>query len=235
MKTRSVLMALAAGVMFLGTSMPAEAQDCLCGTFGTCGAGPWTPITNLEDPKPPDCILCASDAFPTSCHDNWQGHKFADVSTVAQAITEIEACYTQNGDSPVNILVQGHGTSGVQCFGPGDECIGNNVPFSDHKDKFIAALSGKIKTLTFLGCSTAAEPKGQALLQKLAKELKAQQVKGWTGTNRVLSAKGGYETEGDKKEKDIPTVSEWGMVVMCLLVLTAGTVVVMRRRAMVMA
>lgn len=31
----------------------------------------------------------------------------------------------------------------------------------------------------------------------------------------------------------IPTVSQWGLVVMVLLVLTAGTVVVMRRRASV--
>ncbi len=235
MKTGKVLMALVAGALFLGTPMSADAQDCLCGTFGTCGAGPWTPITNLEDPKPPDCILCATDAFPTSCHDNWQGSDWTDVSTVQEGIAAIHACYKANGNSRVNILVQGHGMSGVQCFGPGDECIGNNAPYSDHKDKFIAELAGKIKTLTFLGCSTAADPKGQAMLQKLAKPLGAELVKGWTGTNRVLADKGGYETEGDKKEKEIPTVSEWGLAVMGLLVLTAGTVVVMRRRAIVIA
>ena len=226
MKTRNVLIALVAVVLLCGMSRSAEAQECLCGEFGECGDGPWTPITNLEDPKPPDLILCATDAYPESCESNWQNRRTRRVSTVQGAIFEI----LQAPGWKLNVLVQGHGMSGVQCFGPGDECIGNNPPYAAKKAKFILAVRGKIKTLTFLGCSTAAAPKGQGFLAKLSKELGAGFVKGWTGTNRVWSNKGGYETEGNKKAR-VPTLPVWGLIGLVVLLVAGGAVLFARRRA----
>lgn len=320
--------------LFLGVVTPRAAGqappddfDCLC--LGGCPAvPPLEDITNLHD-KEADLVLCASDANPDRCKAIWANNNPQMVATVQDAIVKIKQAYDANSPAvPLNVVVHGHGSSGVQCFGPSvvvgtepcgafpvcnggtcpagqscvpvdtnadqtpdacrcatTECIGNSDPaYLANKIRFVKGdetkegARGKIKDLTLLGCSTAADPKGQGFLEKLKGELDANSIKGFTGTNwfggpwsftattcgtfpecngtcpagqvcaqtdtnndqtldacrcwqRTLKA-GGYQTEGIKKTL-IPTVSEWGLVVMAMLVLTAATVVIMRRRAMV--
>lgn len=288
-------------VLLLGLTGAAHAQDgvpdeckCIDGCPAALDSAAAVEITNLQQPKPPDLVLCATDAEPGFCEWYWMDQLgmqvTSRVSTVQEAIAAIIAAYASAGNTPINVVVDGHGRSGLQCFGPdvaayADQCIGNdqddsvNQPWGPtvqaNKDKFVLAVKGKIKNLVLLGCSAAADPKGQGFLKKLTADLEANMVKGWEGTNwtknkfvgpvtatvcgvfpacsDALCPKGEvcveedtvppegddacrcrpmvagiYASEGDKKE--IPTVSEWGLVVMTLLVLTAGTMVVLRRR-----
>jgi len=241
--------------------------DCKCGSLGTCDAGDYEVITNLESPKSPDLALCASDASPGACEAYWKNRGVA-VVRVATVQAAADAIVTAAGVGQVNVFVDGHGESGVQCFGPDPECIGNNSPYDVKKATFVGKTVGKIKNFSMMGCSAAAPGKGQDFLKKLTVELGANIVKGFTGTNQIVywltpGVPGGvcavdsdcpngqvcdallcsavvvkgegttatYETIGDKKE--IPTVSEWGLAVMGLLVLAAGTIVMTRRRTAV--
>jgi len=162
-----------------------EDVACMCGSFGTCDIGDYEAITNLENPKPPDLVLCASDAFPGACEAYWKNRGVAvqRVSTVQEAA---DAIVTAAGAGKINVFVHGHGASGLQCFGPDPECIGNNPPYDDNKNDFVGKAAGKIKNFYMMGCSAAADPKGQAFLKKLAAELDTGIVKGFTGTNQMV-------------------------------------------------
>lgn len=266
----------AASLLLIGISGSADAQldggeSCKCGVAAACVKGAQEKITNLLSPKPPDLVLCATNAAPGACEAVWANNNPKRVSSVQEAIDEIRAAAL---GGPINVFVDGHGNSGVQCFGPDNECIGNNQPYVVNKEKFIQGLRGKIKTLTLIGCSAASAPKGQGFLEKLAAELEANFVRGFTGTNwvkyewggdatnrpcqafpgcsdeqglcedkevctsvdtnsdntddacrcRPVKAKaGGYWTEGVKRVK-APALSEWGLAVSTLLLLTGITI-----------
>ena len=153
--------------------------------------------------------------------------KVVKIQNTQDAIAAIEQDF-QDKETPINVVIFSHGA-------PGHIKLGED-PLEDpsNQAKFVVALKGKIKRLWLYGCSVAQE---KGLQDKLSKELQAP-VHAWTGVVAATGHQEGVPEEfrnkfyvmGDKKEVDIPTVSEWGLVVMSLLVLTAGTVVVMRRR-----
>ena len=192
------------GIILLGAPRLAQAQDeatgrsCKCGESAECteGTNPPVPITNLDD-KTQDLVLCATDAEPEQCEAIWKNKAVTKrVSSVQDAVNEINAMFTQLGRK-LNVVVDGHGHSGVQCFGPDTtgsnpdlECIGNNTAkLIANKDLFVngdppnkTGAKDKIKDLILLGCSAAQDTKGQNFLEKLRDDLLANSVKGWTGT-----------------------------------------------------
>lgn len=279
----------AAAVLSLAVSATAVAQDpgdevCKCGAGVACATSTTdVPITNFSYPKGPDLVLCGMDANPGACEAYWNCTT-ERVASVQQAINAITGAAD---GGRINVVVDGHGGPGMQCFGKFNECISNDWPQYrndpryvnnvSNKIKFVQALTGKIKSLTFIGCSTAAGAKGQMVLEKLAEEFGADFVRGFTGTNYIqripvlplqgsfapceqlplclnhagdctvndeiclplhtdgdgvadvcqcVTAKpkvGGYSTDGLKREKDTPALSEWGLAVLASLLLVGIT------------
>lgn len=126
-----------------------------------------------------------------------------------------------------NVAIFGHGNTG-------EIKIGEEVLNKANATDFGNLLKGQVKTLTLFGCKTGAN---QQFLKDLTAALQ-RPVHAWEGKVYAFGNDEGippqrrnrFFTDPGGGKKDIPTVSEWGMVVMGLLVLTAGTVVMMRRR-----
>lgn len=129
------------------------------------------------------------------------------------------------------VVIFGHGAKGRFKIGE------NDLSDADVQTKFIDALKGELKSLTLYGCEVSDGAEGQAFLKKLTEGLQ-RPVHTWDGKVYAFGNDPGIpeemrnrfyiEAETDKKE--IPAVTEWGMVVMVLLVLAAGTVVIRRAR-----
>ncbi|MCH7578877.1 MAG: hypothetical protein IIB22_01385 [Chloroflexi bacterium] len=104
------------------------------------------------------------------------------VQTLQDAIAAINAAYTANANTPLNVLIVDHAVGdGLQHIGA--DIIGNvGATEIDNKAKFVAAVAGKIKTLKFVSCGVAAGAKGQTFLEKLQDQLGAQKVSGFTNT-----------------------------------------------------
>lgn len=159
--------------------------------------------------------------------------KILKVANVEDAIKAILDDYEKQG--PGHVTIFGHGSAGH--FKVGEDDLAD----AQVQDSFTKLLKGKIKALTLYACEVSKGPEGQAFLKKLTKGLHCP-VHTWTGkvyafpnnwpdgtavpdhlANRFFIA-------DDAEKKEIPAVTEWGVVVLGLLVLTAGTIVVMRRR-----
>src|SRR5262249_55768033 len=75
------------------------------------------------------------------------------VSSVSQAIAQIDAYWVASGEVPVNVNIIGHGGSDSQMVGGGygpsvpDKAIGSAPAAVGTTDAFINALQGKIKNL----------------------------------------------------------------------------------------
>jgi len=171
------------GTFHVAAGQEVERFECAC--IESCGAGAvdaGSPIENLRSPKDPDLILCARDNVPTACELYWDrppAIRHERVSTVQDAIARIKDRETFLG-RPINVVVHGHGGSGAQCFGKGNECIGINPPENDNMLKFTGALIGKIERLYLVGCAVAADPHGPLFLSALSKALGGVPVKGFT-------------------------------------------------------
>ena len=159
--------------------------------------------------------------------------KIEKVGNVQDAIAAIVHDYKQQGAG--RVVIFGHG-------GPGHFKIGkDDLADPEVQEKFTKALAGMFKSLTLYGSEVSQGAEGQAFLKKLTEGLK-RPVYTWTGKVYAFPNKwpdgnavppelaNGFFVEPDTK-KDIPAVTEWGMVVMILLVLAAGTVVIRRARA----
>ena len=256
---RCITGALAIGII-VALGAPASAQEPpVCSCLDGCAEKPDAarPIDNI---KKPDLVLCPApldvdDGLPAACNtvytklygDNTDVliQSVAPVDSLQDAIAKIDARHAALGHT-LNVVLGGHGDSGLFCFGPDDatardQCIGNSPPYAaivqTNKDKLVGALTGKIDHLIFASCLVGADPNGQGFIKKLQVGLGANLVKAWT--NAVWYApdvwgtvfpENGLYVELPAEKKEIPTVTTWGLVVMGLLVLTAGTTVVLRRR-----
>ncbi len=153
----------------------------------------------------------------------------AQVAKVANLQDAIGAIQAKPGS---HVVIFGHGSSGH--FRIGDDDLADPA----NQLKFITALKGQFKTLTLYGCEVSDGAEGQAFLKKLTAGLQ-RPVHTWTGKvyafgHDVLippDMQNRFYIEADTDKKEIPAVTEWGMVVMILLVLAAGTVVIRRARA----
>jgi len=178
-----------------------EETACKCGEDLECSAAAMERITNLTD-KAPDLVICTANAAPNNCKFFWAGSNTRVVGGVQEAIREINDAYAANNPrKKLNVIVDGHGFPGIQCFGKWEdkECIGykgdNDVETTWLLAKtklFVEGVQGtkegaknKIKDIIFLGCHTAKGADGQRFLSKLRGELNAERVKGWTGKNRL--------------------------------------------------
>ena len=161
--------------------------------------------------------------------------KIVKINNVQDAIAAIIDDFNKQGAG--NVVMFGHGSPGHFKIGDKDDLADPDV-----QDKFTNALAGMFKTLTLYGCEVGKGAEGQAFLKKLTKGLK-RPVHTWTGKVYAFPNKwpnggavppelaNGFFIEDDTDKKEIPAVTEWGMVVMVLLVLAAGTVVIRRARA----
>jgi hypothetical protein len=93
--------------------------------------------------------------------------------SVADAIQRVNDAYANNGNQPVDVVLVGHGASGVISVGagtgadPAKELEDNSQAVQD----FIAALKGKVTSLTLKGCSVAGgvdAPGRDHLMERLA-------------------------------------------------------------------
>ncbi len=235
----AVLMLLWAPISTDGQTNEDQAEEWNCGDCPDCTgnrAAAFVAIDNLTTPKAPDLVLCADDAGPAACMAFWPSNNPQIISGVQDAIVAINTKFTELGRK-INVLIDGHGSPGVQCFGrhkwaadaadcgihptcngacpdgefcrekdttgnqlPDDckcakkECIGNTTDaLTAMKTVFVdgsgakPGAKDKIKNLILLGCSTAADPDGQGFLAKLRRELNADSVKGFTGTNKLTT------------------------------------------------
>ncbi len=148
---------------------------------------------------------------------------------IANVQDAIDAIVAKPGS---NVVIFGHGAPGF--FKVGEDDLSNAVI----QDKFTTALKGQLKSLTLYGCEVSKGVVGQAFLKKLTKALQ-RPVHTWDGKvyafgNDLLipsDLQNRFFIEAETDKKEIPAVTEWGMVVMVLLVLAAGTVVIRRVRA----
>lgn len=160
--------------------------------------------------------------------------KILKIANVQDAIDAILADYVeQGGKKPIDVAIFGHGRPGH--FKIGEDWLEDPTV----QEKFANALNGKIDNLVLYGCSVGAGHDGQKFITKLSKALKPVKIKVWTGKVYAVPNKWPHEggvvpeklqnkffVEGEKKKEEIPAVTEWGMAVMVLLVLAAGTVVI---------
>lgn len=218
-----------------------DCQTCVGGTHD----GEWCVVDEVNDP----CITAVTPGTCTGTHTCIP----AKINRFQEAVEDILAkqdpppvivpVYTvQNAikgitNNPgLNVVIFGHGSPGHFKVGQDD------LADQDVKAKFVAGVKGLVKSLTLYGCEVSQGTEGQEFLKKLTRELQ-RPVHTWDGkvyafgNDAVIPAKmqNRFYIEDNTDKKEIPTVSEWGLAVMCLLVLTAGTVVVIRRRAMVVA
>ena len=98
------------------------------------------------------------------------------INSVQTAIAAINTAFAANGNMPVNVFMGGHGNSTTFTMGDGQQAGTNRIRAADigvngtNTQKFIAAVKGKIRTLTLFGCSVGAG--GGAFLQSLANAIK---------------------------------------------------------------
>jgi hypothetical protein len=161
--------------------------------------------------------------------------KIEKVGNVQDAIAAILHDFNKQGAA--HVVIFGHGSPGH--FKIGKDDLADPVI----QDKFTKGLAGMLKTLTLYGCEVSKDAEGQAFLKKLTAGLK-RPVHTWTGKVYAFPNKwpdgtavpaelaNKFMIEATTDKKDIPAVTEWGMVVMLLLVLAAGTIVIRRSRAM---
>lgn len=151
------------------------------------------------------------------------------INTVQDAIDAIHDDFKLQG--PQRVVIFGYGSSGHFRIG-NDDLADPGI-----QDKFITAVKGKIKSLTLYGCEVSDGAEGQAFLKKLTEGLQ-RPVHTWEGKVYAfgndpvipVDMRNRFYIEDDTDKKEIPAVTEWGMVVMVLLVLAAGTVVIRRAR-----
>ena len=158
--------------------------------------------------------------------------KIEKVADVQDAIAAILLDFDEQGAG--HVVIFGHGSPGHFKIGEDD------LADPGIQDKFIDAIRSNelIKTLTLYGCQVSQGAEGQAFLKKLTEGLK-RPVHTWDGKVYAFGndpvipedMQNRFFIEGDTDKKEIPAVTEWGLVVMILLVLAAGTVVIRRVRA----
>jgi len=234
-------------------------------------------IDNLDDldgeGKEPDLIIMASSAGADDPGGAMRCGNLSLKTHFPNALFEREVLSVQDAGDAIrdafmgtrlNVLLLGHGGSGEFCFSVGN-CL-NKQTMGILVDKVGA---DKVKDMTFVSCSVASDPNGQAFMGQLRIALGADFIKAFRNTVYCLPEPGGgfgfYVAPGAKKvvpcrdgngrsidlcanddgccptgcteandndcePSSIPTVSEWGLVIMTLLLLAVGKVYFGHRR-----
>ena len=127
----------------------------------------------------------------------------------------------------LRVAIFGHGNVG-------EIKLGEDILDKSNAVAFGTQLNGMVKELTLFGCNTGANKKFlKALTVAMERPVVAFNGKVYAFGNDEgipFELRNRFFTDGGTDKKDIPTVSEWGLVVMGLLVLAAGTIVMTRRR-----
>jgi hypothetical protein len=156
------------------------------------------------------------------------------VGDVSAIINNVDNEFKRRGNRAVDVVIGARGA-------PGSFTIGGQVVGGDNKNEqdLIKGLQGKIKSLWIISCRVAQDNVGVAFLQRLAQGLAvgAKQpvaVAGPTGDlfadavkNQLLCSPKNctYET---KAKEAVPSLTDWGLIVLGLLL--AGSLAFMIRR-----
>lgn len=186
----------------------------------------------VQAPKPP----AETTRFLEGCKNVFakKGVPAGRIKTVANLTEAIMEIMTLSGpmglNRPIDVVICGHGSSGSIKVGSTFLKQGATLK------TFVDGVKGKIRRLVLFGCKVAAGPDGQKLVRELSKRLNNIPVKAWTSTVLAYTNVDPHPSwEGERlgklfymlpgEKKDIPTVSEWGVVVMVLVLLVGGTIV----------
>lgn len=134
-------------------------------------------------------------------------------------LAAIKHQYAANGNNPINVVIVGHGNTGF--IKVGEEQL------NESSMEKLANVRIMIKRLVLFGCFVAGDDKN--FVGQLQRYIDAP-VKSWTGKVYAGRIKGLWYAGKKNVEPKIPAVSEWGLGVLTLVLLTAGTVVLGRRR-----
>ncbi|MCI0362659.1 MAG: DUF4347 domain-containing protein [Phycisphaerales bacterium] len=117
----------------------------------------------------PDIVIVANNI-------GWE-HSWGDTGEIVDGIQAAKdaicAKYKANGNQPIDVAINAHGSSGSIDIS-GEKLSSENV------DEFMEGLAGKISSLTIFSCSVAAGEDGQSLICELEIGLGAD-VTGFTG------------------------------------------------------
>jgi hypothetical protein len=154
------------------------------------------------------------------------------VGDVPAIINNVDGEFKRRGNRAVDVVIGARGA-------PGSFTIGGQVVGNDNKNEqdLIKGLQGKIKSLWIIACSVAQGNAGGAFLQRLAQGLAvgAKQVVAVSGPTGDLAVQNNnlfcspktcdYAVKG---ANPIPSLTEWGLI--ALAVLLAGSLAFMIRR-----
>lgn len=231
MKTRSVLIGLAAVAMF---SVPAVAQvEVECNCLFECPAGEVKEaITNIK--KPDLAIVDQNQTLGNKILSKNSNTVVVKVMGVQEAIEAISDEFTRRGRK-LNVVVDGHGFPGHQRFGKED--MGHSTEETRARQvKFERAVKGKIKHLTLFGCETAKDDVGQAFILKLKEAIQADRVTAWSGViekqqgRSEAPSQGFFIKGGGQKKVATPALPKWGLIALVVVLGAGGAVVFGRRR-----
>jgi len=154
------------------------------------------------------------------------------VGNVPAIINNVDGEFKRRGNRAVDVVIGARGA-------PGSFTIGGQVVGGDNANEqdLIKGLQGKIKSLWIIACSVAQGNEGGAFLQRLAQGLAvgAKQVVAVSGPTGDLAVQNNnlfcspktcdYAVKG---ANPIPSLTEWGLI--ALAVLLAGSLAFMIRR-----
>jgi len=160
-------------------------------TGGECNGGS---ATEIDCGIPDVAVVSGTLGFPHAWGDIGE-----EVGNINEAIEAINAAYAANGNQPVEVTIDAHGSSGsIE--------IGGETFTIDNVADFAAAVAGKISALNIFGCSVAEGPEGLALICALEIALGCNVV----ASTGVMSDTGDdpnrWFTEGEMISWEPPTI-----------------------------
>jgi hypothetical protein len=173
--------------------------------FCSCGSDCESKAATEIECKTGDLVL-VSDKL--GFNHTW-GPDAVEVSGIKDAHTAICDAYEANGNEPIHVTIDAHGSPG--CFGLGQDDIDKNSiqDFVNHSQPGgeDSSIAGKISELNLFACSVAAGDAGQSFLDQLASKLGAN-VSGYTGANWDTKEPKWY-TAGELRKKSPPVICPW--------------------------
>jgi hypothetical protein len=158
---------------------------------------------------------------------NW-GAAGAEVDDIDDAVTAVCDAFTNNGNMPVDVVIDAHGCGGSFSLGTEEVDI-------DNVDELCEPLQGKVSSLTIFACSVANGQAGKDLIDALSTCLGIP-VLAYTGNNSDTEPGSGdvkWYTAGEAYSGEVfvvPVLAGPGGVVLVLLLATVF-VRTFRRRA----
>ena len=229
------LLAVVGLVVILAATLvvPVQGQGCPAGAAQHVEL-PWFPsdIYVIADPGNSTLDALANRVMRFSPNQVFRAQSVKEIIDVVNDVVKKQG-------RPVSVTIGAHGDSGG--FLIGKQVVGFN---NDNETLLIKGLKGRINTLYFIVCSIAKGPEGRDFLQRLADGIAAGKPVAVEGPEdhvdvviknnealRLLIANVGNCTKSNclyTAASRVPTLTEWGLIALALLL--AGSLAFMIRR-----